>query len=651
MSEARSNPFPGLRPFEFREHKLFFGREEQYEQMAGKLDGTRFLAVVGTSGSGKSSLVRAGLLPAIFYGGAMSVGTNWRVALFRPKDDPIRELAQALNHPEVFGGNGKQNGCALFDAGDLVDWQGLCAELGGEAARPSHGPGDRILSLLPGDLRHVILDAAQKNDFRQLRRASIIRAFNDILARRDFYQPASFRSEVVKGEAQALLDRGRENLSGSEVERLNRLLLEACYPRHIGNEVQMQTNLTEVILRRSDQGLIEAVRQAGRAPGENLLVVVDQFEELFRYARISEHGPHGNQAAAFVKLLLEARKQTEIPIYIVLTMRSDYLGDCARFWELPEAINDGQYLIPRLTHEQRREAIRGPVRARGAEITPQLVNQLLNDMGDSPDQLPILQHALMRTWDRWEQDAAPGEPIDISHYNAIGRMSEALSGHAEEAYKELPDKRSRLVAERLFKCLTETGPGDRETRRPTMLRDICAITGAEECEVVAVVDIFRREGRSFLLPSAKRPLSGATSVDISHESLIRNWKRLRVWVDEEAKAAHTYRRLAEDAILHEKFRFGYWKELKLKDALEWREANRPNREWAERYHADLDANLIKECGSADTEELRRGRDKKIFETAMGFLEKSRLADVRFKEDMIRLQEREERERKRELRVT
>ncbi len=100
MSER--NPFPGLRPFEFDEHELFFGREEQYEQMVGKLSEMRFLAVVGTSGSGKSSLVKAGLLPAL-YGGMMSAGPDWRVALFRPKEDPIRELALALNHRRVFG--------------------------------------------------------------------------------------------------------------------------------------------------------------------------------------------------------------------------------------------------------------------------------------------------------------------------------------------------------------------------------------------------------------------------------------------------------------------------------------------------------------------------------------------------------------------
>src|SRR5258705_13701428 len=103
MSEVTTNPFPGLRPFKFHEHELFFGREEQYEQMVAKLSRARFLAVVGTSGSGKSSLVRAGLLPALYGGLMISAGSKWRIGLFRPKDDPIRELALAFNHYRVFG--------------------------------------------------------------------------------------------------------------------------------------------------------------------------------------------------------------------------------------------------------------------------------------------------------------------------------------------------------------------------------------------------------------------------------------------------------------------------------------------------------------------------------------------------------------------
>ncbi len=93
--EQPINPFPGLRPFEFCESHLFFGRDGQSEQLIAKLSGTRFLAVAGTSGSGKSSLVRAGLLPALFGGFMTNTGSSWRVAIMRPGNDPLGNLARA----------------------------------------------------------------------------------------------------------------------------------------------------------------------------------------------------------------------------------------------------------------------------------------------------------------------------------------------------------------------------------------------------------------------------------------------------------------------------------------------------------------------------------------------------------------------------
>src|SRR5262245_26732583 len=102
-TEQPTNPFPGLRPFEFHENHLFFGREGQSEQLIAKLRVSRFLAVVGTSGSGKSSLVRAGLLPKLFGGLMGKTGSHWRMAIMRPGNDPIGNLAHALDAPDVFG--------------------------------------------------------------------------------------------------------------------------------------------------------------------------------------------------------------------------------------------------------------------------------------------------------------------------------------------------------------------------------------------------------------------------------------------------------------------------------------------------------------------------------------------------------------------
>ena len=202
-------------------------------------------------------------------------------------------------------------------------------------------------------------------------------------------------------------------------------------------------------------------------------MLVDQFEELFRFRRVGRAGSGDgveDEAEAFVHLLLEAAGQDELPIYVLLTMRSDFLGDCVQFPGLPEAINRGQYLIPRLDRRQRRAVIEGPVRVGGAEIDPPLLQRLLNDVGDDPDQLPILQHALMRTVDLWlERTGGEAEPIGLTDYLAAGTMGEALARHAEEAWREL-DLRGRRVGEALFKCLTERTVDGQGIRRPTSRR-------------------------------------------------------------------------------------------------------------------------------------------------------------------------------------
>ncbi len=457
MNEVK-NPFPGLRPFEIDENNLFFGRDGQSDELLERLRRSRFLAVVGTSGSGKSSLIRAGLLPALFGGLMGDAGSSWRIAIQRPGGDPIGNLAEALAEKDVFG-----------------------------------------------------------------------------------------------------------NETGSE----------------------MQVTLIETTLRRSSIGLIDVARQARMEPHENLLVVVDQFEELFRFKQLQS----GDDATALVKLLLEAAAQTELPIYVVLTMRSDFLGDCSQFAGLPEAINDGQYLIPRMSRDERRSAIVGPIAVESAEITNPLVNRLLNDVGDNPDQLPILQHALMRTWDYWSAHRLNGNPIGLEDYLAIGAMAEALSRHADEAFNELPDERSRLIAEKLFKRLTEKGTDNREIRRPTRLAELCVICEATEDEVKAVIEVFRRQGRSFLMPPVGKGLEPDTAIDISHESLIRNWQRLQTWVNEEAQSARTYRRLAEAAVLHREGSEALLQDPALQIALDWLAQSKPNPEWGKRYHPEYDEAL------------------------------------------------------------
>lgn len=120
-------------------------------------------------------------------------------------------------------------------------------------------------------------------------------------------------------------------------------------------------------------------------------------------------------------------------------MRSEYLGDCIQFRDLPEAINKGQYLVPRLSKTEIKEVIEGPIKLIDKKISPILVNRLISEVGDYMDQLSTLQHALMRTYEEWKKKKEDQEINDI-HYETVGTMEKSLANHAKEKFEELGNK-------------------------------------------------------------------------------------------------------------------------------------------------------------------------------------------------------------------
>ena len=140
--------------------------------------------------------------------------------------------------------------------------------------------------------------------------------------------------------------------------------------------------------------------------GSRVLLFVDQFEELLRFADARTKRKFGSAAASerreeatkFVRLLLTAMKSPRLPLDIIVSIRSDFIGDCARFHGLPEAVSRSQFLVPDMTRVQREDVIRKSIQLVGGQIDPALVQRALNDTNDDPDQLPNLQRAMMRCW-------------------------------------------------------------------------------------------------------------------------------------------------------------------------------------------------------------------------------------------------------------
>ena len=452
---ALDAPFPGLRAFEAEESLLFYGREGHVAELLERLGDNRFVAVTGTSGSGKSSLVRAGLCPALQRGYLLDASSRWRSATMRPGSAPIEALAQAVA-------------------------TALGAETVEEIARP---------------------------------------------------------------------------------------------------------------LRATSAGLSQVVARAGLGPGESLLIIADQFEELFRFDLTRDQQAN---ATLFVSLLLEATEQRQAPIYVVVTMRSEFLGRSSEFTGLAEAFNRSQYLVPRLTRDERREAIERPLKLFGTTPSPALVQQVLNDTGEDPDQLPVLQHVLLRTYRQWERSGGTGR-LEREHYEAVGGVERALDAHGEEILNRM-SAAAQKTTERLFRSLT-VAQGGVALRRPRRMRELYAITGATDPDarrhVDEIVTTFASRDNSFLMLSSKG-LGPETVVDITHESLIRKWKRLQAWVREETRSAEWYADLLRDAKRYRTREVSLWQDPELAGVQKRRADEGWNEAWADQYR-DADDPLFAEA--------------------------------------------------------
>ncbi|WP_430232255.1 AAA family ATPase [Nitrosomonas communis] len=389
-------PFVGLRPFEMADHHWFRGRDQEIAALLHKVRGNRFTAVVGASGSGKSSLVRAGILPLL-------TDKGWQTIITKPGSAPIAKLALALSEK----------------------------------------------------------------------------------AREDEIDPLA----------------------------------------------SARTYRYDMTLRQSAYGLSETTdKLTPDAP--RLLLVVDQFEELFRYGEEAQglkKAAMAEESRAFVELLLTAAKQSNNRLHVIITMRSDFFGNCAAYTGLAEAVSSSQYLVPLPGRDQLEAIIRGPIHDASGKIDNLLVQRLLLDIEEETDLLPTLQHTLRRLW-----EVAPGEPKRLrdEDYQTIGGIKGSIHVKAEQLTDSLAQSHPDdfITLERLMKAITQLDEQDRATRRPQQYSALLALITERlddepdraKASLDRVLAQFSSEEASFIQQgSGEDP-----EIDIGHEALIRSWQRL-----------------------------------------------------------------------------------------------------------------------------
>jgi WD40 repeat protein/DNA-binding SARP family transcriptional activator len=267
-------------------------------------------------------------------------------------------------------------------------------------------------------------------------------------------------------------------------------------------------------LRLGEIPLCDAIARAlqKRRQSSRLLLVVDQFEELYTLC------PEPDVRRRFLDGLLTAvgtgNERRTSPFVLLLTLRADFMSHALTHRPFADALQDASLMLGPMSRDELRLAIEKPAEKQGAAFEAGLVERLLDDVGEEPGNLPLLEFALTLLWER-QMDGW----LTHSGYEEIGRAEGALARYADRAFAEL-DKRGRERAQRIFVQLVRPGEGTADTRRMATRGEL----GDENWELVQQLADRR-------LVVTGRDTDGKEIVEVIHEALIQRWVRLRAWMD------------------------------------------------------------------------------------------------------------------------
>jgi WD40 repeat protein len=392
--EVQPNPYKGLRAFRETDAESFFGREKLIAHLINRLaelnEYKRFLAVVGPSGSGKSSVVKAGLIPALRRG-RLAGSDRWFIIEMTPSTHPLDELEVAL-------------------------------------LRIAAQPG---------------------------------------------------------------------------------------------------LNLREQLARDAN-GLNRAVKLVLPDEHSELLLVIDQFEEIFTLA--DNEAEVGHLLASLHQAVIDPDSR----LRLVITLRADFYDRPLLYPNFSQLMQERTEVVIPLTIEELEQSIVSPAKQSGVSFQPSLVTKIISDVSGQLGILPLLQYGLTELFEQRQDDL-----LTLESYQAIGGTLGALAKSAEELYEQL-NAEQQAMARQVFLRLVSLGEGSEDTRRRAGLGELLSL-GAEKKLVNEVIESF---ARARLLTFDRDPATRNPTLEVAHEAILREWARLRVWLDESREDLRLQRALS-----------------------------------------------------------------------------------------------------------
>lgn len=284
------------------------------------------------------------------------------------------------------------------------------------------------------------------------------------------------------------------------------------------------------LLRDSEQGLAKGVAWALPAEDSRLVLMIDQFEEVF--TQVEEE----SDRKRFLELILNAVAAQDSPVIIIATLRADFYDRPLLYQGFGELIRKRTELVLPLNDDELEETITGPAYRVGAVLDEGLVEVIIEDVREQPGALPLLQYALTELFERRD-----GALLTKAAYADIGGTLGALAKRAEEVYLRFDDA-GKEMARQMFLRLVTLGEGQEDTRRRILQAELLTLGNRDVVD--GLLDAF---GRYRLLTFDRDEATRGSTVEVAHEALIRQWERLREWLIESREDVRLERQLLHAA--------------------------------------------------------------------------------------------------------
>jgi len=286
-------------------------------------------------------------------------------------------------------------------------------------------------------------------------------------------------------------------------------------------------------LQEDERGLLRAANRTLPSQCGHLLLLVDQFEELYTLMRDND------QRRLFLDSLQAAVQDNADRVRVVLTLRADFYDRPLSSRGFGELVRDHTVAIVPPTETELARAIRLPAEAVGVCVDEALLTRLVADIYEQPGALPLLQYALTEMFERRER-----QTLTIGDYELIGGISGALANRAEGLYGEL-DEAQQQTTRQLFLRLVTVGEGAEDTRRRVPRSElVLPESGEPGAAAFAMPDIIDRFGRHRLLTFDHDPATREPTVEVAHEALLTAWPRLHGWIESSRDNLRQQRRLS-----------------------------------------------------------------------------------------------------------